>query len=186
MVTQNYLTLKKQNFQFGIYKLTPIRFEDRYKIMKWRNEQLYHLRQTKPLTKSEQDYYFNNVLIPQKNQKKPNQILFSFLKGNNLVAYGGLVHINWVKKEAEISFVIDTSIEKNNFISFWQIYLKLIEEVAFNHLEFSKIYIYSFNVRPLLYEVTMRNNYILETTLKKHTKVENRLVDVNIHSKLKQ
>ena len=112
MVTQNYLTLKKQNFQFGIYKLTPIRFEDRYKIMKWRNEQLYHLRQTKPLTKSEQDYYFNNVLIPQKKSKKPNQILFSFLKGNNLVAYGGLVHINWVKKEAEISFVIDTSIEK--------------------------------------------------------------------------
>ena len=74
--------------------------------------------------------------------------------------------------------------KKNNFISFWQIYLKLIEEVAFNHLEFNKIYIYSFNVRPLLYEVTKRNNYILETTLKQHTKVENRLVDVNIHSKI--
>ena len=186
MVRQNYFALKKQNFQFDIYKLTPIRFKDRYEIMKWRNEQLYHLRQLKPLIKSEQDNYFNNVVIPQKRQKRPDQILFSFLKGDSLVAYGGLVHINWVEKKAEISFVIDTSIEKNNFISFWQIYLKLIEEVAFNHLEFNKIYIYSFNVRPLLYKVTKRSNYILETTLKQHTKVENRLVDVNIHSKLKQ
>ena len=111
MDTQNYYTLKKQNFQFGIYKLIPIRFEDRYKIMEWRNEQLYHLRQPKPLTKSEQDYYFKNVVIPQKTQKTPDQILFSFLKKDNLVAYGGLVHINWIDKDAEISFVIKTSIE---------------------------------------------------------------------------
>ena len=45
MDTQNYYTLKKQHRQFGIYKLISIRFEDRYKIMEWRNEQLYHLRQ---------------------------------------------------------------------------------------------------------------------------------------------
>ena len=80
MVKQNYFALKKQNFQFDIYKLTPIRFKDRYQIMKWRNEQLYHLRQLKPLIKSEQDNYFNNVVIPQKRQKRPDQILFSFLK----------------------------------------------------------------------------------------------------------
>tara|TARA_B100001175_G_C19513800_1_gene645739 strand:+ start:4431 stop:4991 length:561 start_codon:yes stop_codon:yes gene_type:complete len=186
MDTQNYYTLKKQNFQFGIYKLIPIRFEDRYKIMEWRNEQLYHLRQPKPLTKSEQDYYFKNVVIPQKTQKTPDQILFSFLKKDNLVAYGGLVHINWIDKDAEISFVIKTSIEKNNFISFWNIYLKLIEDVAFNFLKFKKIYIYSFDVRPLLYNITKQNNYKHESTLEQHVKVENIFVDVHIHSKLKQ
>ena len=52
MVKQKYIALNKQNFQFDIYKLTPIRIKDRYKIMKWRNEQLYHLRQLKPLIKS--------------------------------------------------------------------------------------------------------------------------------------
>ena len=70
MVKQNYCALKNTNSQFDIYKLTPIRFKDRYQIMKWRNEQLYHLRQLKPLIKSEQDQpYFNNVVIPQKRQK---------------------------------------------------------------------------------------------------------------------
>ena len=69
MVKQNYFALKKQNFQFDIYKLTQIRFKDRCQIMKWRNEQLYHLRQLKPLIKSEQDNYFNNVVIPQKDKK---------------------------------------------------------------------------------------------------------------------
>jgi cytochrome b involved in lipid metabolism len=30
--------------------------------MKWRNEQMYHLRQSKALTPQEQDYYFENVI----------------------------------------------------------------------------------------------------------------------------
>ena len=38
--------------------------------MKWRNEQLYHLRQLKPLIKSEQDNYFNNVCNTSKKSKK--------------------------------------------------------------------------------------------------------------------
>jgi len=30
--------------------------------MQWRNEQIYHLRQNKPLTKEEQGRYFNEVV----------------------------------------------------------------------------------------------------------------------------
>ena len=41
-----YTCLIKNKFLNGDYKIVPIRFEDRLDIMKWRNEQLYHLRQT--------------------------------------------------------------------------------------------------------------------------------------------
>jgi hypothetical protein len=50
--------------------------EDRFDIMKWRNEQIYHLRQDKPLTAEDQEYYFSNVIASLFEQAKPNQILF--------------------------------------------------------------------------------------------------------------
>ncbi len=45
-----YKSLNKQTFSKGEYSIVPIRFEDRYDIMKWRNEQVYHLRQDGLLT----------------------------------------------------------------------------------------------------------------------------------------
>ncbi|GAK91039.1 putative ribosomal-protein-serine acetyltransferase [Nonlabens ulvanivorans] len=49
-------------------------------IMKWRNEQMYHLRQAEKLTEQSQDSYFKNVVSKLFEQEKPNQLLFSFLK----------------------------------------------------------------------------------------------------------
>jgi hypothetical protein len=34
-------------------------------------------------------------------------LLFSFLKNGECIGYGGLVHINWIDQNAEISFMID-------------------------------------------------------------------------------
>ena len=58
-----YVALKNQIFQKGNLKIIPIRYSDRYKIMRWRNSQIYHLRQKKILTKSDQDDYFNNIIV---------------------------------------------------------------------------------------------------------------------------
>ena len=40
-----YKAINKQTVCLGQYKIVPIRFEDRYSILEWRNEQMYHLRQ---------------------------------------------------------------------------------------------------------------------------------------------
>ena len=40
----------------------------------------------------------------QFKEKQPNQLLFSFIENNLLIGYGGLVHIDWTNKNAEISF----------------------------------------------------------------------------------
>ena len=47
---QSYKVLNNQVFKSGVFSIVPIRFEDRIDIMKWRNEQIYHLRQDIPLT----------------------------------------------------------------------------------------------------------------------------------------
>jgi hypothetical protein len=179
-----YLCLNQIGFYLEDYSLVPLRFEDKYSIMKWRNEQLYHLRQLKPLTKNEQDRYFSTVISGLFVQECPPQILFSYLKKNICIGYGGLVHINWHNDIAELSFIMDTGLEKEEFAIHWTNFLTLIQEVAFHHLHFHKIFTYAFNLRPHLYEILERNQFEQEAILKDHVKFEDKYIDVYIHSKI--
>lgn len=179
-----YKVLVKQVFKNNEYKIVPIRFEDRFEIMKWRNEQIYHLRQNTPLTVQEQDNYFQNVVSRLFEQEKPNQILFSFLKDDICIGYGGLVHINWIDKNAEISFIMNTELEKEYFTQNWIKYLGLIEEVAFKELYFYKIYIYAFDLRPHLYKALSQACYFEDARLKNHCYFEGEFIDVVIYSKI--
>jgi RimJ/RimL family protein N-acetyltransferase len=180
----SYKVLHKQKFESGNFSLIPIRFEDRLDIMKWRNEQIYHLRQKKPLTIENQEVYFKTIISKLFNQEQPNQILFSFLENNNLIGYGGLVHLNWFDKNAEISFIMNTKLEKTRFEDVWKAYLKLIEQVAFNELKFHKIFTHAFDLRPNLYPVLISAGFKEEARLDQHCFFEGKYIDVVIHSKL--
>jgi RimJ/RimL family protein N-acetyltransferase len=184
MKNDEYRALTNQVFTKGEFKLIPIRQEDRYPIMKWRNEQLYHLRQEKPLTKVEQDFYFNETVKSLFDKEKPDQILFSFLKDDQLVGYGGLVHIDWKNRNAEISFIMDTSLESEHFSYIWERYLELLEIIAFSELEFHKIFAFAYNLRPHLFEVLNKCNYEKEAILKEHCFFEDHFLDVIIYSKI--
>jgi hypothetical protein len=81
----SYKALSQQIFTSGDYKLVPIRFEDRFDIMKWRNDQMYHLRQAQLLTKQDQDNYFKTVVALLFDLEQPNQLLFSFLKNDHRI-----------------------------------------------------------------------------------------------------
>ena len=183
ILNSKYKCLKNQEFQINEFKILPIRFEDRYNIMKWRNEQMYHLRQSKILNIEDQDLYFVNVVKKLFEQENPNQILFSFLENDKCIGYGGLVHISWIDKNAEISFVMNTELESLYFKKLWNVYLKLIEEVAFNDLKFHKIYTYAFDLRPKLFEVLELQEYSKEATLKNHVVHQNNYINVIIHTK---
>lgn len=183
---RTYKVLHQQVFTNQNYSLVPIRHEDRYDIMQWRNEQLFHLRQSQPLTREKQENYFTNVVAKLFDQEQPNQILFSFLENGVCIGYGGLVHINWIDKNAEISFIMNTSLERVNFNHIWKIYLDLIERIAFEELKFHKIFTYAFDLRPHLYNVLENNKYIREATLTEHCLFEGKYVDVVIHSKISQ
>lgn len=179
-----YKALDKQVYQLGEYSIVPIRMEDRYTIMQWRNEQIYHLRQSEPLTTEMQDAYFENVVAKQLDQEQPNQILFSYLKGDECIGYGGLVHINWIDKNAEISFIINTQLEDDFFQFHWKIYLALIEKVGFGALKLHKLFVYAFDLRPYLYTMLEISNYFLDARLKDHCFFNGKYKDVVIYAKL--
>ena len=182
---RSYKCLDNQVFSSGNYKIVPLRDEDKYVIMQWRNEQIYHLRQNKPLTKKVQEKYFQETIPTLFEKEQPNQILFSYLENDVCIGYGGLVHINWVDKHAEISFIINTALEKELFEFHWLTYLSLIEQVAFEAIGFHKIFVFAFDLRPHLYQVVEKGGFIKEARLKEHYFWEGRFIDAVIHSKIK-
>ena len=179
-----YKSLIKQSHKLGSYSIVPIRYEDRIPIMNWRNDQTYHLRQTKKLNIKGQEKYFKKVINNLFKEDKPDQILFSLLENQKCIGYGGLVHINWIDKNAELSFLMNTSLEEKFFDVLWKTFLELIERVAFEDLNLHKIFTFAYDLRPNLYNVLEKCNYNKEATLNEHFFYQNRFKDVIIHSKI--
>ena len=177
-----YICLQHQEQHLGYYSIVPLRYEDRFSIMKWRNEQIYHLRQARPLTEDDQQRYFDNVVSKLYDNPKPDQILFSYLEKGVCIGYGGLVHINWIDRNGEISFIMDTKLEAEHFAEHWSNYLTMLKAVAFDDLCLHKVFTYAFDLRPHLYTMLEANGYKREATLKEHCLFNGEYKDVVLHS----
>lgn len=178
---KNYKNLSQKIFEKGDYKIIPIRYQDRFDIMRWRNEQIFHLRQNKILTKDAQDNYFNNIVSKLFEVQEPNQILFSYLKNDICIGYGGIVHIDWGIKTAEVSFIMDTKLEKDFFEFHWTIFLSLLKKVAFNELQFNSIFTYAYDLRPHLYPVLEKNNFDFKSKNQNEIEIDGKMIDAIIH-----
>jgi len=150
--------------------------------MQWRNEQLFHLRQKEPLTKEDQESYFQNVVASLFKQEKPTQLLFSFLKDEVCIGYGGLVHINWHDQHAEISFIMKTGLQGEQFEELWKEYLGLVKLLAFKEMGLQKVFTYAFDLRPRLYTALISSGFFLDARLKNHCRVDGHSKDVLIHA----
>lgn len=179
---RNYKILSSSSFQNGTFKLVPIRDEDQLLIMKWRNEQIYHLRQSKPLTEEDQKQYFETVVAELFTQNHPKQLLFSLLENEECIGYGGLVHINWTDKHAEVSFIMNTELETIRFSEIWTVYLEILSEIAFKQLCLHKLFTYAFDLRPHLYPILEKSGFKEEARLKDHCLFNGEYKDVLIHS----
>ena len=179
----NYKVLKNNSFKSENYLLVPIRYEDRLSIMRWRNKQMYHLRQEKILNENDQEAYFQNIIHPSFKEEKPAQILFSFLQNEKCIGYGGLVHINWQSHQAEVSFIMATELEADNFETNWVTFLRLLEKVAFNDLYLSTLFTYAYDLRPQLYKAIENAGFQQSKRLEKEQLIEGKLIDVVIHTK---
>ena len=183
---KEYKCLTNQIYIKDQFKLEPIRSIDRFDILKWRNEQVYHLRQNGLLSVDQQNSYFQKTISRLFEESQPNQILFSFMKNDVCIGYGGLVHISWIDKNAEISFVMDTALELDLFEENWLTYLSLIEKVAFGDLNLHKIFTYAFDLRPHLYIALELSGFNETARLKEHCFFNNQYIDAVIHTKFKK
>jgi RimJ/RimL family protein N-acetyltransferase len=79
-----------------------------------------------------------------------------------------------------------TDLEKSDFELHWNNFLNLIHIVATKELNFTKTYTYAYDLRPRLYNALEDSGFKLEARLKKHKLVEDKFIDVLIHSKINE
>jgi RimJ/RimL family protein N-acetyltransferase len=181
---EKYIAVEKPFYELGDVKIVPIRFEDREPIRTWRNEQIKYLRQIKELSENEQEDYFRSVVYPLFNQKEPKQILWSILRSEDLIGYGGLVHIDWESRNAEISFLLKPELNYGeSYHLLFEKYLQMIELVA-KDIKLHKIYSYGYVIEQFRFEPLIKQNFRLEAKLKKHKRIENAFHSVLIYSKI--
>jgi len=181
-----YKCLSKNKFSIKGYIIIPLRKSDIFKIKKWRNEQIDILRNREYITNAEQLNYYNNIIYPAFQENKPTQILFSYFHKTNLIGYGGLVHISWSDKRAEVSFLIDTkrknnlNIYKKDFSSF----LELLKKVSYKDLYLNRLYTETFQHRTEHIKILVNNKFYKEGIMKQHVLIDGIFTDSIIHGNL--
>lgn len=144
-----YRLLSKYSFEADGLLLRPVEPRDIESIRLWRNAQIDVLRQSQEITSDQQETYFNERIWPGKSSLRPREILLSIEQVGHLVGYGGLVHIEWDKEIAELSFLLDPSLE-NHFTSKRGIltgFVKILSRVAFENIGLQAIWTETFDFR---------------------------------------
>ncbi|GAB3320687.1 hypothetical protein GCM10027511_31180 [Hymenobacter humi] len=168
-----YRPLPQAEYRWENYRLIPIRYEDREPIRAWRNAQLEVLRQAEPLTAEQQDAYFQRVVLPLFEQEKPGQLLFSLLHHDELVAYGGLVHVSWPDSRAEVSFLTEPAraAEPETYRNDFLAHLRLLGQAAFVGLKFNRLFTETYDIRPAHVAILEEAGFRLEGRLRQHVRL---------------
>lgn len=184
MNSQNYACLKKNDYLFENYQLMPIRLQDAEEIRQWRNEQINFLRQEKPLSRSEQIKYFEQVIVPTFQKSNPTQILFSFLNNSKIIGYGGFVNIDWNSKISEISFLEETNRTKNHSLYEvdFSVFLDFLKKIACNDLKFIKLFTETYDIRPKHIKILEKNGFSVSNIEKNRKIIDGKRVDILFHS----
>ena len=168
----------------GGFHLRPLRWEDREPIRQWRNEQIEVLRQTTVLSAQDQDTYYRTVLAPQFGQREPQQILWGLEEGDQLIGYGGLVHLVWSDQRGEVSFLTDTARLDDRFATDWTVFLEMLVPLARDELRLHKLTTETYSTRPHLIPTLKSQGFVLEGMLRDHHRVDGNFVDSLAHGLL--
>jgi RimJ/RimL family protein N-acetyltransferase len=184
MTEYYYQCLPKRLYQQGNYTLEAVQSEHIEKLRQWRNEQMDVLRQSKTISKEQQIIYYEKHIWPELKNDEPRQILLSFLSNNELIGYGGLVHISWEHLRAEISFICNPRIFGQDqlyricFIKF----LEMIKDVSFNSLGLKRLFTETFSFRKEQISVLIDFGMEIEGVLKSSYKINGKYCDSVIQS----
>lgn len=179
----NYKSLVQNIYDLPNSKFEPIRYSDRFKIMEWRNAQLFHLRQMRVLTEQDQEQYFQNVVSPLFDMEKPKQLLFSYDRQGLFAGYGGFVHIDYDLGAAELSFLVDPQASVEQQSEHWREFFTFVDQFAKNN-EFLKVVSgYCYDVRPWLYPLYESAGFTLAETKHNDVEIEGQWFDSLIYVK---
>jgi hypothetical protein len=164
MAVKGYSALKENYWRFGKYKIQPISSEDMGDIRVWRNQQIKLLRQEEIISPADQDRYYRENIVKSFSDINPELVLFTFLVEEKRVGYGGLVHIDWPDKTAEVSFLMQPQFSEGREHDLWfQIFLEFLDYVCLPQLELDVITseVYDIPERRSILSMLLDNGFVL-------------------------
>ncbi len=178
-----YHCMQRHYFSKDALIIMPIQPSHIEKVRQWRNAQMDILRQCHVITKSEQVEYYNNIIWPDMKNEHPKNILLSIFENDMLIGYGGLVHIAWEHRRAEVSFLLNPECvsNKERYTRIFSQYLHLIKKLAFEVLGLEKLCGETYAMRITQITILEATGFIREGVLKKHVVIDGKRVDSVIH-----
>lgn len=157
--------------------------DDIESIRGWRNAQTKVLRQNKIITKQEQIQYFEHYIFNEYCSSEPSNILFSLFFEGTLLGYGGLVHVSWENKRAEISFLVSPEVASNKdlYKDIFTSFLKLTKVIAINYLGLRRIFTETFDFRNAHISILEDSGFVREGVMNDHVIIEGRPCASIIH-----
>ncbi|HLS87157.1 MAG TPA: GNAT family N-acetyltransferase [Burkholderiales bacterium] len=167
--------------------MEAIRPADIEPIRLWRNAQIRVLRQSAPISREQQEDYFRTQVWPEMESATPRNILLAYLKGEELVGYGGLVHVAWEHRRAEVSFLLKNDLastpEEHTF--YFPAFLRLMKALAFHDLRLDRLCTETYAIRPQFIQALEREGFRREGTLRHHVRIDGKPVDAILHGCLR-
>ncbi len=178
-----YSCLKRQKFFCGSYAIRTIQPSDIELIRQWRNSQMDVLRQKKEISYSEQLSYYQDLIWPTLSHIHPQNILLGYLFDDKLIGYGGLVHIDWESRRAEVSFLLDPvrTCDHQRYADDFLVFLQLIKILAFKDLGLQRLFTETYSHRRHHINVLEAAEFILEGVLRRHVILVGEPADSLIH-----
>jgi RimJ/RimL family protein N-acetyltransferase len=170
------------------YEIRPLQLEDAENIRIARNEQMDVLRQSHEISKEEQIHYFKHTVVPNSTKPYPDLVLYSFLKNGAWIGYGGLTHIDWHNKRAEISFLVETARTKvpENYGQDFENFLKILSREAFNTFQLHRLFTETFDFRKDHIKILENFGFIQEGILREHILINGKFENSIMHGLLKK
>lgn len=179
----HYACLHEQRFGCGPYEIVTIQPEDIENIRIWRNAQMDVLRQSEPITAIQQIEYYSAKIWPQLESRHPREILFSLFRDGRHIGYGGLVHIAWLHRRAEVSFLVEPERAADRVVygEDFHAFLGLIKKVAFADLRLNRIFTETYAIRGYHISILESAGLNREGVLLEHIYIDGNPVDSIMH-----
>lgn len=178
-----YACLRQQRFAREGYALVPVQPEHIEPIRLWRNAQRDVLRQREPIDAPQQREYFARQIWPTQALAQPTQILLAYLRDDTPIGYGGLVHIAWEHRRAEVSFLLDPAHTQPEpvYAAHFSAFLGLIKTVAFDDLGLRRLFTETYSTRRHHLSVLEAAHFQPEGRLREHVWIDGSPVDSLMH-----
>lgn len=167
----------------GKLSVRAVRPADIEAIRQWRNAQIDVLRQTEPISPEQQEAYFARHIWPQFDNPRPDTLLVSYLEGDRLIGYGGLVHVAWRHRRAEVSFLLDPVhiADEATVARYFGTFLGLMKRLTFADLGLNRLCTETYAIRPHYIAMLEENGFRREGVLRQHVRIGEQPVDSFLH-----